>query len=157
MKKIAKKTCKFHRGDLNLQLGPTYSSAKSEASDHRATWPLQNYYPLPFALFEPCGAVFIMNSKIQLRKNSLNEYFRAILHYFRVYSLWGFMTATQWTHSSLLLSLKFRLPFFLCKFFHGKDFQPLVESGTVFAARCYLPQKYFVIHQLTVHKRLEDE
>ena len=39
------------------------------------------YFSLPFTLFEPCGAVFIMNSKKQLRKNSLNEYFKAISHY----------------------------------------------------------------------------
>ena len=30
-----------------------------------------------------------MNSKIHLRKNSLNEYFKTILHYFLVYSLSG--------------------------------------------------------------------
>ena len=46
---------------------------------------------LPFTLFEPCGAVFLMNSKIHLSKNSLNEYFQAISHYFRVYSLSGFL------------------------------------------------------------------
>ena len=45
--------------------------------------------------FEPCGAVFIMNSKIHLRKNSLNEYFKAISPYFRVYSLLGFIKATR--------------------------------------------------------------
>ena len=42
------------------------------------------YFSLPFTLFEPCGAVFMMNSKIHLRKNSSNEYFKAILHYFLV-------------------------------------------------------------------------
>ena len=56
------------------------------------------YFFLPFTLFEPCGAVFIMNSKIHVRKNSLNKYFKAILHYFRVYSLSGFTTAARWTH-----------------------------------------------------------
>ena len=39
---------------------------------------------------EPYGAVFIMNSKIHLRKNNSNEYFKTISHYFRVYSLSGF-------------------------------------------------------------------
>ena len=48
------------------------------------------YFSLPFTLFEPYGAVFIMNSKIHLRKNSSNEYFKTISHYFRVYSLSGF-------------------------------------------------------------------
>ena len=42
------------------------------------------YFSLPFTLFEPCGAVFMMNSKIHLRKNSSKEYFIAILHYFCV-------------------------------------------------------------------------
>ena len=58
--------------------------------------------------------------------------------------------------SSSLLSLKFRSPFFRCCIFHDQDFQ-LVHSGTVvFAARCYLPQKYFTIrrafrqHKLTL-------
>ena len=37
--------------------------------------------------------VFIMNSKIHLRKNSSNEYLKTISHYFRVYSLSGFMQA----------------------------------------------------------------
>ena len=35
---------------------------------------------------EPYGVVFIMNSKIHLRKNSSNEYFKTISHYLRVYS-----------------------------------------------------------------------
>ena len=33
-----------------------------------------------------------MNSKINLRENSLNEYVEAISHYFRVYSLSDFIT-----------------------------------------------------------------
>jgi len=41
------------------------------------------YFSVPFTLFEPYGAVFIMNSKIHLRKNSSNEYFKTISHYFR--------------------------------------------------------------------------
>ena len=44
------------------------------------------YFSLPFTLFEPCGsAVCIMNSKIHVRKNSLNKYFKVISHYFHVY------------------------------------------------------------------------
>ena len=40
-------------------------------------------------------------------------------------------------------------PFFRCQIFHGKEFQPLFESGTVvFAARCYLPQKDCAIRQV---------
>ena len=34
------------------------------------------YFSLPFTLFEPCGAVFIMNSKIHLRKNSSKRVFQ---------------------------------------------------------------------------------
>ena len=49
------------------------------------------YLSLPFTLFEPYGAVFIMNAKIHLRKNSSTEYFKTILHYFRVYSLSSFI------------------------------------------------------------------
>ena len=49
------------------------------------------YFSLLFTLFEPYGAVFIMNSKIHLRKNSSNEYFKTISHYLRVYSLSGFI------------------------------------------------------------------
>ena len=48
-------------------------------------------FSLPFTMFEPCGAVFIMNSKIHLKKNSSNEYFKTISHYFRVHSISGFM------------------------------------------------------------------
>ena len=55
--------------------------------------------------------------------------------------------------SSSLVSLKFRLPFFRCETVDGKDFQPLVQSGTVvFAARCYLPQKYFAIGQRSINR-----
>ena len=47
------------------------------------------YFSLLFTLFEPYGAVFIMNSKIHLRKNSSDEYFKTILRYFRVYGTLG--------------------------------------------------------------------
>ena len=74
------------------------------------------HFSLPFTMFESYGAVFIMNPKIHLRKNSSNEYFKTISHYFRVYSLSGFIWAarlTDWSSSSLL-SLKLRSPFFRC-------------------------------------------
>ena len=83
------------------------------------------YFSLPFTLFGPCGAVIIINSKMNLRKKSLKEYFKTISHCFRVYPLSGFIS----TASSSLLSLKFRSPFFRCYIFRGKDFQPLVQSG----------------------------
>ena len=117
----------------------TSSSANSEALYHWAMRPLHSmfiknqfnfktalkYFSLPFTLFGPCGAVIIINSKMNLRKKSLKEYFKTISHCFRVYPLSGFIS----TASSSLLSLKFRSPFFRCYIFRGKDFQPLVQSG----------------------------
>ena len=41
----------------------------------------QNNLSLPLTLFEACGAVFIMNSNIRLRKINLSAYFKAISHY----------------------------------------------------------------------------
>ena len=69
----------------NLTTGPC-----DHCADNSSKLIVLNYFSLPFTLFEPYGAVFIMNSKIHLRKNSSNEYFKTISHYFRVYSLSGF-------------------------------------------------------------------
>ena len=67
----------------------------TEPCDHfailRRKLTVLKYLSLPFTLFEPYGAVFIMNSKMHLRKNSSNEYFKTISHYLRVYSLSGFI------------------------------------------------------------------
>ena len=74
------------------QLPPAKESA---AFNHWAMQPLHqlqlgiNSLEVSFSAFhtvEPYGAVFIMNSKIHLRKNSSNEYFKTISHYLRVYS-----------------------------------------------------------------------
>ena len=74
------------------QLPPAKESA---AFNHWAMQPLRqlqlgiNSLEVSFSAFhtvEPYGAVFIMNSKIHLRKNSSNEYFKTISHYLRVYS-----------------------------------------------------------------------
>ena len=79
------------------QLPPAKESA---AFNHWAMQPLRQVQleisslEVSFSAFhtvEPYGAVFIMNSKIHLRKNSSNEYFKTISHYFRVYSLSGFI------------------------------------------------------------------
>ena len=46
---------------------------------HATTTPkskVLKYFPLPFTLFEPCRAVFIMNSKIHLRKISSKRAFQ---------------------------------------------------------------------------------
>ena len=104
---------------------PTSSSEKvrplttgpyDHCTDNSSKLIVLKYFSLPFTLFEPYGAVFIMNSKIHLRKNSSNEYFKTISHYLRVYSLSGFIQAARLTDwfSSSLLSLKFRSPFFRC-------------------------------------------
>ena len=64
------------------QLPPATTKYGFWSLDHATTSPLN--FSLPFTPFEPCGAVFMINSKIHLKKNSSNEYFKAILHYFRV-------------------------------------------------------------------------
>ena len=73
-----------------------------------------------------------MNSKIHLRKNSLNEYFKAISHSFRVYSLPGFTTAVL----SVSNLSRQGIPA-TCRVGH-----------CVFAARCYLPQKDYAIRRV---------
>ena len=50
---------------------------------------------VPFNLFKPCGAIFIMNSKIHVKKNSLNDYSKPISLYFRVYPISGFIWAAR--------------------------------------------------------------
>ena len=83
----------------SIQLHPTSSSEKVQPlttgpCDHCAEYLSKlielKYFSLLFTLFEPYGAVFIMNSKIHLRKNSSDEHFKTISHYFRVYLLSGF-------------------------------------------------------------------
>ena len=97
-KTMKKKNGSNHTG--NWTCTPTSSGENSATSDHSTMLPLLQpevkiivleYLSLPFTLFEPYGAVFIINSKIHLRKNSSNEYFKTILHYFCVYSLSGFI------------------------------------------------------------------
>ena len=89
------------------------------------------HFFLPFMLFEACGAVFIMNSKINLRKLAWGS-ISVISHHFPVYSLSG-STANRCMRPSFssLLSLKFFSLFFWCKIFHSEDFQPLFDSGTL--------------------------
>ena len=63
-----KKTGSSHAGIWTCT--PTSSSEKSAVSDHWAMRPLRvlKYLSLPFTVFEPYGAVFITNSKIQREK-----------------------------------------------------------------------------------------
>ena len=94
-KKTKKKNWKWPRRDLNLR--PNLLQRKkwghiplghSNAVQFLKLIVLR-YFLVPLTVFEPSGAVFIMNSKIHMGKNSLNEYFKTISHYFRVYSLSG--------------------------------------------------------------------
>ena len=142
---------------------PTSSSEKvrplttgpcDHCADNSSKLIAMKYFSLPFTLFEPYGAVFIMNSKIHLRKNSSNEYFKTISHYLRVYSLSGFTVGrsinglvfffaafaeVQVTVLSVLNLLRQGLP--------------LVQLGTVvLPVRCYLPHKYFAIRQRTINR-----
>ena len=96
--KEKKKNGSRHTG-VGTQLHPNFLQRKSAAlttgpcdhcTDNSSKLIVLKYFSLPFTLFEPYGAVFIMNSKIHLRKNSSHEYFKTISHYFRVYSLSGF-------------------------------------------------------------------
>ena len=80
--------------------------------------------------------------------NSSNEYFKTISHYFRVYSLSGSINGLVFFFAALaevqvtVLSV-LNLP---------QQGHPLVQLGTVvFAARCYLPQKYFAIGKRTIN------
>ena len=86
----------------------TTSCPRIQLPDHLSTLALKIYtvkllqfkhFSLPYVLFEACGAVFIMNSKIHLTKISLNGYFKVILHYFGVNSLVG-LTADPCTELS---------------------------------------------------------
>ena len=51
---------------------------------------------MAYMLLEACGAVLIMNSKMHLGKISFSKYFKAIYHYFRVYSLSGFNSRSMY-------------------------------------------------------------
>ena len=92
MKEKNKRNCKQPRRNLNLH--PNFLQLKkvrlltNGPCDHSTNKSVElimlKYFSLPFTLFEPCGAEFMINSKINLRKNSSKEQFKAILHYFRV-------------------------------------------------------------------------
>ena len=97
---IEKKKTEVDTSGLEPSCTPTSSSKKvrllttgpwDHCTDNSSKLIVLKYFSLPFTMFEPYGAVFIMNSKIHSRKNSSNEYFKTISHYFRVYSLSGFI------------------------------------------------------------------
>ena len=68
-----------------LATGPCY-----HGTDRIGKLIVLKYFSPTFTLFEPCGAVFLIKSKIHLRENSSNECFKTLSHCFRVYSLSGF-------------------------------------------------------------------
>ena len=70
------------------------------------------HFSLPFTPFEACGAVLIMNSKINWRKISLNEYFKVISHYSFQCLLFTFGLDAR-SSSSSLFWLKFISPLFI--------------------------------------------
>ena len=112
------------------------SSARSQLPDRRATLPPDNSYRTIIAFYFAIHAVWSLWSctyhefKEILRKISLNEYFKAISHYFPVYSLSG-LTADRCTSlsSSLLLALDFKSPFRLQWSFDGKSSQARISSN----------------------------
>ena len=94
-----------------------------------------------------------MNSKIDLWKNSSNEYFKTILHYLCVYSLSGFTVGRSINGLVFFAAFAEVQVTVLSVLNHDKDFQPPVQSGTVvFATPGYLPQKYFAICQRTINR-----
>ena len=84
-----KKNGSRHAG-VETQLHPNFLQHKKvrplttgpcdHCADNSSNLMVLKYFSLPFTLFEPYGAVFIMNSKIHLRKNSSNEFFKTISH-----------------------------------------------------------------------------
>ena len=97
------------------------------------------HFFLPFMLFEACGAVFIMNSKINLRKLAWGS-ISVISHHFPVYSLSGSTTNRCMRPSfSSLLSLKFFSRSFGVKSSTARISSHFSTQGHYwFAARCYL-------------------
>ena len=81
--------------------------------------------------------------KDTLRKNSSNEYFKAILHYFLVLFTLGLYNGR---------SMNTLIFFFVALRSSGRRSFGVKSStarfrAVVFAARCYLPHKYFAIRQ----------
>ena len=96
-KKTVQRTRKYLCGDLKLHNNrPPARECISQTTGPRWHWindvvNLLHFkqFSLPYTPFEACGAVFIVNSKIHLRKISWNEYLKPILHYFGVNSISG--------------------------------------------------------------------
>ena len=75
------KKCKQPHRDFNLhsnflqrKVKPHTTGSRDHCTIRFSKLIILKYFSLPFTLFQPCRAVFIMNSKKHLRKNSLNEY-----------------------------------------------------------------------------------
>ena len=106
--------------EINLNLQQDYLRRDSgQTTGPRFPWTYKNgkltdlkHFSLPFTLFEACGAVFIIPSKINWRKISLNEYFKAISHYLFQCLLFTFGLDAR-SSSSSLFWLKFISPFLI--------------------------------------------
>ena len=94
-KNKTKKPSKFPLRDLNLHPNLRHRKISGLIPLGHCTVIVLKYFSLAFTLFEPRGTVFIMYLKTHLRKNSLNEYFNSVSHYFRLYLLSGFTTAAR--------------------------------------------------------------
>ena len=60
---------------------------------------------LPYALFEACGAVFIMNSNVHLRTNGFNDNFGVMLYYFSVNHNYNKILKSDWFSTALISAL----------------------------------------------------
>ena len=102
-KPTGKKKCtKFKsKALLWLERAPsesTTSEVRSLTTVHCSNWIIVmlkllylKHFSLTWMMFEVGGTVFIINSKIHWKKINFKAYFKAILHYFGVYSLLGLM------------------------------------------------------------------
>ena len=104
------------------------------------------YFSSPFTLFERCRAVFMMNSKINLKKNCSKVCFKAILHYFRVLFTPGLCNGRSM--NSLIFFfvalVEVQVTFLSVLNLPRQGFLATCRIGQI-TARCYLPHKYFAM------------
>ena len=96
-----------------------------------------------------------MNSNIHLKKNDLNEYFKAISHYLRVHSLSGFYNGRSMNILVFFVVLAEVQVTFLSvnKNLSRQGLSSPCRIRQRFAACCYLSQKYLAIRQRTCSKQ----
>ena len=71
---VAHRDLNLHSNFLQRKVKPHTTGSRDHCTIRFSKLIILKYFSLPFTLFQPCRAVFIMNSKKHLRKNSLNEY-----------------------------------------------------------------------------------